>query len=965
MRAHVFWGFVFLLAGLAACSGKSRVFADDPGPGAEVDSLLPDDMAASGPAGVAGPGEGAPSDPALLAPGEATNGVPPRSPGASCVTAADCDAPSFCVDGVCCGTACNELCAACNVPGSLGTCSAAPSDEACGALLCAGFDTECRKLDTAQLSLNCQGFGTCKVNADCAILPEPSGAACQTGAGVCDGSGACLVAGKAALGQACATSDECAEGHCVLPPAGGAGICCDAACDGACQACSPEGHCESTPGTDTRCEAVACPPDDVCKDYTADVTASQCRSFGQCQTGRDCPALTLRPEGECECDATTGACLLRGGASCASATECASSVCGANGQGALICCAAACAEGQFCSTDGSACVACEGGAIECDGNTERRCETGVINTVECPNGCTAGTGCNGLPPLGFPCDAGQCATPNVCQPDVTGAQRCCSRDCAAEGKICAENGSCACQAGQVAAGDNCLLQNGDPCSTTAECQVGSTCTDGVCCQEACSGTCESCQPNTGLCVGVPSTQPDPLCGAGRQCTGARGDCRLTVRQPCTGSGTECTTNNCEPTVGNATQICCAAACTPDRPFCRTDGTSCVECETNADCGNGCNTFTGSCNALLLVGAPCGATAQCAGSAQCLIDQSGQTRCCESNCAAQGLLCNGAGQCVAPAPALLETVVGGAPAAFSQTLVGSLAATPRVWTVQNAGAVATGALGLNNANPGEFQVNGTCLNAVLQPGASCSVSITFAPSAPGTREATLTLNGGPGVALSVRVQGEARLPDGAPCPGLVTLCASSRCTEWFADPDGDGFGSSENVGGIPSATVCGDASLTNRPVPFIIPAGCRGIDAEIQYEPRNATPGLPNNGLDCCDRFFRCDSSGSSTVTSNLAFPGQDVPSGGVLGCGESDTSLPSDFDCDGQEEPIETSLGGSAIGLFDSPPCSMATTTEECAAASGSSIAGPTCGLVTLQGCSFSGGTCSQVNASQLTVLCL
>jgi len=44
------------------------------------------------------------------------------------------------------------LCAACNVPGSIGTCSAAPSDAACGELTRAGVDTECRKLDVSQLA---------------------------------------------------------------------------------------------------------------------------------------------------------------------------------------------------------------------------------------------------------------------------------------------------------------------------------------------------------------------------------------------------------------------------------------------------------------------------------------------------------------------------------------------------------------------------------------------------------------------------------------------------------------------------------------------------------------------------------------------------------------------------------------------------------------------------------------------
>lgn len=440
------WVMVVVLTAGVACSGKNRAFVEgSAGSGVDLGGGEPD--AAAQPGASSGSGE-TPPNPSLVA-SEPSNGLPPGSLGAPCATAAECNAPGFCVDGVCCSSACTELCAACDVPGSIGTCSAAPTDAACGALACAGVDTDCRKLDTSQLALNCEAFGACKVDADCAATSEPEGTACQAGAGACNGQGACAVAGKALLGAACASDVDCAEGHCVAGQAGTL-ICCDAACDSPCQACSAAGHCEDTPTTDQRCEAVACPGDDVCRDYTADVTASQCRSFGQCQTGRDCPYTSLRPDAECDCDATTGVCSLRPGAACATADQCPSGVCTANAEGTSVCCSSACADGLFCSSDGAGCVACEGDAVSCDGNTERRCNAGVVATVECRNGCTPGIGCNGLPPLGFPCDSGQCAAPSVCQPDVTGAARCCSRDCAAEGKVCAENGSCVCQEGQVA-----------------------------------------------------------------------------------------------------------------------------------------------------------------------------------------------------------------------------------------------------------------------------------------------------------------------------------------------------------------------------------------------------------------------------------------------------------------------------------------------------------------------------------
>lgn len=180
-----------------------------------------------------------------------------------------------------------------------------------------------------------------------------------------------------------------------------------------------------------------------------------------------------------------------------------------------------------------------------------------------------------------------------------------------------------------------------------QCQPGSTCTDGVCCQQACNGACERCEPNTGLCVAINAGQTDETCTNGRQCSGARGDCRLNNRQPCSGNGAECSSNSCEPTVGNATQICCSQACTGERPFCRSNGQGCVQCETNADCGNGCNVATGLCNALRPIGSTCGASAQCANGGLCLNAQNGQTVCCERNCAEDGLVCNAQGRCVVP------------------------------------------------------------------------------------------------------------------------------------------------------------------------------------------------------------------------------------------------------------------------------------------------------------------------------
>ncbi len=51
-----------------------------------------------------------------------------KGPGAACATASEC-ASNFCVDGVCCNTACGALCQACNLAGSLGTCTNIPNGQ--------------------------------------------------------------------------------------------------------------------------------------------------------------------------------------------------------------------------------------------------------------------------------------------------------------------------------------------------------------------------------------------------------------------------------------------------------------------------------------------------------------------------------------------------------------------------------------------------------------------------------------------------------------------------------------------------------------------------------------------------------------------------------------------------------------------------------------------------------------------
>jgi hypothetical protein len=617
---------------LMACSGKKRPFAD--GPPESASGLDPDSLV-----------EG--QEPELQ------TEIAAALPAEACQQDIDCAAGN-CVDGVCCDSPCTELCAACNVPGSLGVCSAAARDPLCPEANCSGQSSECRPLGSPLGALNCEAVGVCRATAECAALPAPAGMPCQQGTGTCDGQGACLVPDKNSLGEACEIDDDCAEGHCVAGGLDGARICCDAACDGLCQACSAAGRCEDTPLTDVRCEGVTCPVDNVCRDYPEAITDNLCRSFGQCRSPLDCVTpdffTSLRPNAQCVCDPASGGCALAVGTSCEQGGECASGACAPTAEGNRLCCSGACAAGLFCSSTGTGCVQCEGSQVTCDGNVQRTCSAGAIVTTTCRNGCTPGTGCNPLPPVGFLCDAGRCASGGVCQQDTGNQTRCCVRNCAAEGKVCSPSGSCDCPPGQVATGNGCLFQPGDPCQNGAQCQTGLACVDGVCCREACGAYCERCQAGTGQCLAIAAGQQeaDPVsgnnCTNGFECTGARNGCRARTGQSCSSNdGSDCVSGNCVPTAGGA-RVCCSQACSGVRDSCRSTGQGCVECESAAECGNGCNVAQGACNALRAAGETCSVAGQCATN-RCVPASDGNnlSRCC-ANCA-QGQLCTPQGQCV--------------------------------------------------------------------------------------------------------------------------------------------------------------------------------------------------------------------------------------------------------------------------------------------------------------------------------
>jgi hypothetical protein len=296
--------------------------------------------------------------------------VAKKAKGSACTAASEC-ASNFCVDGVCCGTACASTCQACTaalkVSGVDGDCGPVKSgldphndcpddgaiscqrDGMCdGAVGCRLYSqgvscgvTQC--VGNSVKGQICNGIGSCGTEiagVECApylCLAGGCSTSCQSDA-ECFGSQHYCNGGlcdpKQQTGASCTLPSQCASGFCVD------GYCCDALCNGQCEACdvtgSP-GQCTTVPdgqphgarqpcagtgdcqgqcdGTDpTKCSL----PDSAtqCSDAacTGDVSqpAGSCDGAGQCGTPTTVSCLPYT------CDGASGQCK----ATCVSDVDC-------------------------------------------------------------------------------------------------------------------------------------------------------------------------------------------------------------------------------------------------------------------------------------------------------------------------------------------------------------------------------------------------------------------------------------------------------------------------------------------------------------------------------------------------------------------------------------------------------------------------------------------------------------------
>jgi hypothetical protein len=240
-------------------------------------------------------------------------------------------------------------------------------------------------------------------------------------------------------------------------------------------------------------------------------SGSACRVVADCGT-RDC--LDVACKG--------GACVFDPSAA---GTTCASGTC--DGHGSCVGCVGPgdCPTAPVCQT-----AACISGACTFeDAAADTSCNAGAGHYCDGQGNCVA---CN----TAIECGAGEVCTNHVCQ------------DLCAD--MIRDNGET-----DVDCGGPCArCADGKKCTVAMDC-ISSFCVDGVCCNNACGGACESCNGalSPGLCQPLGTDVDDPgicdathgNCGASGGCScGQTGSCLRADGAFCIQNG-ECASGNCK------------------------------------------------------------------------------------------------------------------------------------------------------------------------------------------------------------------------------------------------------------------------------------------------------------------------------------------------------------------------------------------------------------------------------------
>jgi hypothetical protein len=316
------------------------------------------------------------------------------------------------------------------------------------------------------------------------------------------------VRGGAPNGNTCTTDTGCDSQHCID------GICCDSDCAELCHSCV-------LPGARGTCTAIAAGQD----------------SQGDCP--EEAPATCGRT-GKC---GATGTCALY-----ADGQPCAVAACTASSQSSARTCdgAGAC---RAAVMTGCGIYACNGAVCAASCSLDTQCAAGhYCAAPDCVPKLDVGAACAGA----NQCTSGFCADGVCCATDCAGACKSCvtptvgactnyaagtdpDADCA-QGFACTGAGACFtrctldspdCETGHYCGANACAVKKADgvACDAGNECNSG-FCTDGVCCGEACSETCKSCNlsGSIGQCAFVANgnrdtSGPNP-CSPPNRCDGA-------------------------------------------------------------------------------------------------------------------------------------------------------------------------------------------------------------------------------------------------------------------------------------------------------------------------------------------------------------------------------------------------------------------------------------------------------------
>ena len=349
--------------------------------------------------------------------------------GSQCTSGTQC-LTGVCSDGVCCDTACNGQCEACDVAPNVGACTPVAG-------LPHGNRDQCED-DGQGCSGQCDGVdrSACQYPSVTVACGVPS---CSNGVAHsqhCNGLGACILADDKACGAfacgdtvcrtACEEQEHCAEGYGCTPegaciPGGGLPngspcseglacqsaycsdeVCCDSPCNGQCEACNVAPNVGS-------CIPVVGPPKGSrpsCEDSDVDC-AGACDGVNRASCNYPGSDISC---GTSECSegiAHSSYCNAKGACVAADDRPCGAYACGETKCRTTCASPSDCAQGYSCSGQGT----CVPGST-CSEDLTR--STGANGEVSCaPFLCDSGTGrCHVICSLTSECAAGY-----VCNPD--------------------------------------------------------------------------------------------------------------------------------------------------------------------------------------------------------------------------------------------------------------------------------------------------------------------------------------------------------------------------------------------------------------------------------------------------------------------------------------------------------------------------------------------------------------------